>query len=96
MDDSIFMLQEEIGEDTLEDIESRGYFKTVVLIKPSQDALIRAGAANIGSNLLSFKEQFEEQIDQVLVIGVLSAKSGPDSHCISCPHNEHDAYNIHI
>ncbi|MHA1903472.1 MAG: ABC transporter permease [Candidatus Thorarchaeota archaeon] len=70
MDDSIFMLQEEIGEDMVEDIESRGYFKSVVLIKPSQNALIQAGAANIGANLLSFKEQFEEQIDQVLVIGV--------------------------
>ncbi len=70
IEDSVMMLVDELGADKVNEISSRGYFKTAVFIRVSKDALIAAGPSNIGDNLLSLKSQLEEKNPKFIIKGV--------------------------
>ncbi|MHA2263428.1 MAG: FtsX-like permease family protein [Candidatus Thorarchaeota archaeon] len=69
IDDSVMMLEEEVGAELLHEIDNRGYFGSAMLVRASQLSLIAAGVQRMGDNLLSFKTQIEEQFEGYRVDG---------------------------
>jgi ABC-type antimicrobial peptide transport system permease subunit len=70
MHDSVIILEDEIGIELTEEITNWGYYGPSLLIRPSADGLMAAGAENIGDNLESFKTLFEESYTAYTVNGI--------------------------
>ena len=73
--DSILMLTDDLGEETVEKISVNGYFSPVGLVRGSAQALNDAGAASAAYNMLSVKTQVQESDDQLSVIGLDNIES---------------------
>lgn len=70
INDSVMILQDDIGELNLEYIASWSYFSPALLIRAAEGPLLQAGAANIADNLIAFKSQFEEQFATYSISGL--------------------------
>ncbi len=70
LSDSVMILQDQVTPDVIEDITETGFFKSSALLVPDKDALIAAGAQNIGLNLVNIKIQIEEEFSRVRVGGL--------------------------
>jgi len=68
--DSILMLNEDLGEDTVNQISMHGFFSPVGFVRGSAQDLIDAGPINAAVNMLSVKTQIQESDDQLSVIGL--------------------------
>jgi len=68
--DSILMLTDDLGEETVDTITQRGFFSPVGFIRGSAQALNDAGAATAAYNMLSVKTQVQESDDQLAVVGL--------------------------
>ena len=70
LDDSVMILYDDVGEALAEEIGAWGYFKFAILLRASESALIAAGPADIGDNLVAFKSTYEEAFRAYLVSGL--------------------------
>ena len=68
--DSILMLTDDLGEESVNIITQRGFFSPVGFIRGSALALNDAGAASAAYNMLSVKTQVQESDDQLSVLGL--------------------------
>ncbi|TFG32853.1 ABC transporter permease [Candidatus Thorarchaeota archaeon] len=68
--DSILMLTDDLGEESVDTITNRGFFSPVGFIRGSAQALNDAGAASAAYNMLSVKNQVQESDDQLSVVGL--------------------------
>ncbi len=77
--DSVMVLKSDIGDENITEIATWSYWSPPLLIRTSEENLLRDGVANIADNLISFKSQFEEafptyNIDGLSEIWQLEAK----------------------
>jgi ABC-type antimicrobial peptide transport system permease subunit len=70
LDDSVMVLADDLGEVLTAEVGGWGYFKFAVLLRASESALLAAGAADIGDNLISFKTTYEETFTTYQVNGL--------------------------
>jgi len=77
--DSILMLADDLGEESVDTITGRGFFSPVGFVRGSAQALNDAGAANAAYNMLSVKTQIQESDNQLAVVG-LDNIAGLQSH----------------
>ncbi|MCK4566168.1 MAG: FtsX-like permease family protein [Candidatus Thorarchaeota archaeon] len=68
--DSILMLTDDLGEDTVDKISMQGFFSPVGLVRGSAQGLLDAGPMNAAVNMLSVKTQIQESDDQLSVLGL--------------------------
>ena len=68
--DSMLILDEDLGHETVEKISENGYFSPVGFVRGSAQGLIAAGPALSAVNLLALKTQVQESDDQLSVIGL--------------------------
>ena len=68
--DSVLMLTDDLGEESVEIITETGFFSPVGFIRGSAKELIDAGPANAAYNMLSVKTQVQESDDQLSVLGL--------------------------
>lgn len=68
--DSILILGEQLGRESVEEITTHGFFSPVGFIRGSPDGLIAAGAENAAENLLSLKVEIEEHYGSVAIRGL--------------------------
>lgn len=70
IDDSVMILTSQVSGNALNDVRNRGFFPAVSLLRASADALLAAGAQNVGNNLATLKTRIEEQFPGVFVFGL--------------------------
>jgi len=68
--DSVMILARDVGEFVADQVANNGFFPPVSLVRASASALLGAGAANAGNNLLTLKTRIEEQYPGVYVSGL--------------------------
>ena len=68
--DSIFILNEDLGEETVDKISSTGFFSPVGFVRGSAQGLFDGGPMNAAVNLLALKTQVQESDDQLSVLGL--------------------------
>ncbi|MGY5879222.1 MAG: FtsX-like permease family protein [Candidatus Thorarchaeota archaeon] len=68
--DSILMLTDDLGEESVDIITEQGFFSPVGFIRGSAQSLNDAGAASAAYNMLSVKTQIQESDDQLSVVGL--------------------------
>ncbi|MGY5879218.1 MAG: ABC transporter permease [Candidatus Thorarchaeota archaeon] len=68
--DSIIMLNEDLGEETVEKISQNGFYSPVGFVRGSAENLIAAGPVSAAVNMLALKTQIQESDDQLSVIGL--------------------------
>ncbi|MHA1135290.1 MAG: ABC transporter permease [Candidatus Thorarchaeota archaeon] len=68
--DSILILDETLGEATVEQISHDGFFSPVGFVRGSADGLIKSGPSAAAVNLLALKTQLQESDDQLTVLGL--------------------------
>ena len=68
--DSIFILNEDLGEETVEKISSSGFFSPIGFVRGSAQGLFDSGPMNAAVNLLALKTQVQESDDQLSVLGL--------------------------
>ena len=68
--DSIIMLNEDLGEETVEKISQNGFYSPVGFVRGSAEDLIAAGPVSAAVNMLALKIQIQESDDQLAVIGL--------------------------
>ncbi|MGY5859588.1 MAG: FtsX-like permease family protein [Candidatus Thorarchaeota archaeon] len=68
--DSILILDEDLGDDTVEQIAHEGFFSPVGFVRGSAEGLIADGPADAAVNLLALKTQVQESDDQLSVVGL--------------------------
>lgn len=68
--DSVLMLADEIGDESVNMITYHGYFSPVGFVRGSVDDLIAAGPTQAAVNMLALKTQVEESDETLSVIGL--------------------------
>ncbi len=68
--DSILMLADEIGDESVEMITYYGYFSPVGFVRGSADGLIAAGPTEAAINMMALKTSVEESDDTLSVVGL--------------------------
>jgi len=68
--DSILMLTDDLGEETVEQISVDGFFSPVGFVRGSSQGLIDAGPVSAAANMLALKTQIQESDDQLSVVGL--------------------------
>ncbi|MHA1864367.1 MAG: FtsX-like permease family protein [Candidatus Thorarchaeota archaeon] len=68
--DSILMLTDDLGEETVEQISVGGFFSPVGFVRGSSQGLIDAGPVSAAANMLALKTQIQESDDQLSVVGL--------------------------
>ncbi|MGQ4912438.1 MAG: FtsX-like permease family protein [Candidatus Thorarchaeota archaeon] len=68
--DSVLILDEQLGPESVDEITHHGFFSPVGFIKGSADGLIAAGAERAAVNLLALKTSLEQADDYIMVIGL--------------------------
>ena len=68
--DSILILTDDLGEESVDIISEGGFFSPVGFVRGSAQALNDDGAANAAYNMLSVKIQIQESDDQLTVVGL--------------------------
>lgn len=69
IEDSVLLLGEQVDNDLLKDVAGRGYFAPLLFVRASSNALLDSGTAEVTENLLSMKNQFEEQYPGIRIDG---------------------------
>lgn len=75
LSDSILMLRDQVGDDSIEEITNQGFFSPVGFIRGSPGGLIAAGAELAAVNMLALKTQIQESDDLVTVLGLDNIES---------------------
>jgi ABC-type antimicrobial peptide transport system permease subunit len=70
LDDSVMIHMDDVGEGLTAEIGGWGYYKFAVLLRANEDALLAAGPADIGDNLIAFKTTYEETFTSYQVNGL--------------------------
>ena len=68
--DSIIMLNEDLGEETVEKISQNGFYSPVGFVRGSAENLIAAGPVSAAVNMLALKTQIQESDNQLAVLGL--------------------------
>lgn len=68
--DSILMLTDDLGEETVEKISTNGFFSPIGFVRGSAQGLNDAEPTNAAINMLAVKTQIQETDDQLLVLGL--------------------------
>ena len=68
--DSILMLRDQVGDDSIDEITVHGFFSPVGFIRGSPEGLIAAGAESAAANMLALKTQVQESDSLVTVLGL--------------------------
>ena len=68
--DSILMLNDDLGEETVEQISQEGFFSPVGFVRGSPEGLIASGPAAAAVNMLALKTQIQQSDDQLSVLGL--------------------------
>jgi len=68
--DSVLMLPEELGVESVETITNEGFFSPIEFVRGSVDGLVAAGVTDAAENLLNLKTQIEESDEILNVIGL--------------------------
>lgn len=68
--DSILILEEDLGEDSVYQIAHEGFFSPVGFVRGSAQGLIASGPSDVAVNLLALKTQVQESDDQLSVLGL--------------------------
>ena len=68
--DSVLMLADELGVESVETITRRGFFSPVEFVRGSVEGLVQSGVTNAAQNLLNLKIQIEESDEVLSVIGL--------------------------
>ncbi|TFG34118.1 ABC transporter permease [Candidatus Thorarchaeota archaeon] len=68
--DAVLILEDDLGEETIEKITAKGYFSPVGFVRGSAEGLITAGPALAAIHMLSLKTYVEESDDQLSVVGL--------------------------
>ena len=68
--DSILILDDEIGAESVQTINNEGFFSPVEFVRGSVDGLVQGGATAAAQNLLNLKTQIEESNDLLSVYGL--------------------------
>ncbi|MFW9805367.1 MAG: FtsX-like permease family protein [Candidatus Thorarchaeota archaeon] len=68
--DSVLMLPEELGAESVETITNEGFFSPVEFVRGSADGLVKAGVTDAAQNLLNLKTQIEESDSVLNVVGL--------------------------
>lgn len=68
--DSVLMLADELGPESVETITNRGFFSPVEFVRGSVDGLAQSGVTNAAQNLLNLKTQIEESDEILSVLGL--------------------------
>ena len=68
--DSVLMLADELGAESVETITNSGFFSPVEFVRGSVDGLIESGVTAAAQNLLNLKIQIEESDEILNVIGL--------------------------
>lgn len=68
--DSVLMLPENLGAESVETITNKGFFSPVEFVRGSADGLVKAGVTNAAQNMLNLKTQIEESDAILNVIGL--------------------------
>jgi len=72
--DSVLMLADEIGDESVEMITYNGFFSPVGFVRGSADGLIAAGPTEAAVNMLALKTQIEESDETLSVRGLNNIK----------------------
>ena len=73
--DSVLMLADEIGDESVEMITYNGFFSPVGFVRGSADGLIAAGPTEAAVNMLALKTQIEESDETLSVRGLNNIKT---------------------
>jgi ABC-type antimicrobial peptide transport system permease subunit len=76
---AVIMLDEQVAEQTVNDVLTKGYFTPVGLIRASREGLASAGITQVVTNLEDLKVQVAERFPRLQMIG-LEAISELESH----------------
>jgi len=68
--DSILILDDEIGAESVQTITNEGFFSPVEFVRGSVDGLVQSGVATAAQNLLNLKTQIEENDNLLSVYGL--------------------------
>lgn len=68
--DSIFILNDDLGEETVDKVSNHGFFSPVGFVRGSAQSLFESGPMNAAVNMLALKTQVQERDDQLSVIGL--------------------------
>jgi len=68
--DSILILNDDLGEYTVDKISMHGFFSPIGFVRGSAQDLLDSGPLNAAANMLSVKTQIQESDDQLSVIGL--------------------------
>ncbi|MFW9834904.1 MAG: FtsX-like permease family protein [Candidatus Thorarchaeota archaeon] len=68
--DSVLMLPEELGAESVEMITNFGFFSPIEFVRGSVNGLAKAGVTNAAEHLLNLKTQIEESDEILSVIGL--------------------------
>jgi len=68
--DSILMLDDDLGEESVEQISQDGFFSPVGFVRGSAGGLIQSGPTAAAVNLLALKTQIQESDNQLTVLGL--------------------------
>ncbi|MFW9846803.1 MAG: FtsX-like permease family protein [Candidatus Thorarchaeota archaeon] len=70
INDAVIMLQDQVNEQVIEEVSTRGYFSPVGFIRASREGLIGAGATQVVANLQDLKVQLEERFPSLRITGL--------------------------
>jgi ABC-type antimicrobial peptide transport system permease subunit len=79
INNAVIMLDEQVDDQTVNDVLTKGYFSPAGLIRASREGLAAAGIAQVVTNLENLKVQLAERFPRFQVVG-LEAISELESH----------------